>query len=138
MAEMIKSPLTTQALAIARRWQKVDDTVSDDDALAQGLITPEMLQLIMQVIQQLMQNCLANNKMQAWNRVQAYLRSKPTDRLIDDTRFNWLIDRWMTRLAIPRDIGDVSSIRAAIISVAGSVSADVFGQVQTEVLFYTI
>jgi len=132
--------LSKTALHAVRRWQNLPDALNDDDALSQGIITPEMLQLIMQIIQELMQNCLSNSTSAAFNRVQAYMNNttRPLDRLGDQVRLNWIIDRWMVRLGVPRDTGDVVTIRNAIESVASGVQMDTFKALQTEVLWLTI
>ena len=130
--------VTKQAILIARHWRQVPDAVSNDDALAQGIITPEMLQLIMQIVQDLMQNCLSNNQASAWSRVVNYGNGKPMDRLGDDIRLNWIIDRWMVRLGIPRETGDVVIIRKAITETGTSLKPEDFDKVQMEILFYTV
>jgi len=130
--------MTKHCMAAARKWQSVPDNVSDTDALAQGIITPEMLQLIMQVVQQLMQGCLSNSRAAAWSRIVGYRGAKEIDRLGDHLRMNGIINNWMDRLGIPRDVGDVVSIRRAITQTADGITQDDFNQVQAEALFLTI
>lgn len=130
--------LTKSAITIVRHWQNVPVAVTDEDALAQGLITPEMIQLIMQIVQEMMQNCLSNTHASAWSRIVNYANGKEMDRLGDNVRLNWLVDRWMVRLGMPRESGDVVLVRKALTDVGIGLKPDEFQKVQTEVLFLTI
>lgn len=131
--------LTKSAFLAARQINKIPTEISDDDALAQGLITPAMIELIMQIVQEIIQGCLDNNAGMAWRRVRGYLDSnKLMDRLGDQIRFNWMIDRWMNRLGVARDRGDVVFFREAIVQTAAALKQDDFNALQTEVLWLTI
>jgi hypothetical protein len=132
--------LSKAAMAICRKWQQLPDALNDDDALAQGLISPDQLALIMQIIQDVMQNCLPNSRGAALQRLRGYTNNahRPTDRLGDQIRLNWTIDRWMGKLAIPRETGDVVAVRRAIEDNANGIEDQKFYDLQTEVLWLTI
>lgn len=135
----VSMPLLSQtAFAIARQWRTIPDTVSDDDALAQGLISPEFIELIMVIIQTIMQDCLDNQPSRGWGRIRAYLDSRERDRMGDNTRLNWLIDRWVVRLGVARDRGDVVEIRRAMVTTVNGMNENQFRALQTEILFLTI
>jgi hypothetical protein len=127
------------AMKVARKWQEIPDSVTDDQALAQGFITPEQLQLILVIVQDMMQNCFSNQSMTAWKRIRTYLdTSKEMDRMADSIRMVWLVDRWFGRLGIARDRGDVKLLQVALVQTSGAVTEADFRGVQTEMLFLTI
>lgn len=126
------------AVRVARRWQSVPDNVSDMEALAGGFLTPEMLQLILTIVMAMMQDCLPNQPAVAWKRIQNFSGSKPLDRLGDETRIFWLVDRWFSRMATPRDKGDVRLVAKAIMDESAASSEEEFRAVQTEALWLTV
>lgn len=127
------------ALAVVRRWQEIPDNVSDEDALAKGFITPAMLELIMQIVLDLMQNCMSNHPASAWRRVQGYVQeTKELNRIGDSVRLGWAIDRWLNRMGHPRDRGDVVEIRQAITLELSGLKEEDFRSLQTEILFLTV
>lgn len=128
-----------QAVKIARRWQGVPSTMSDDEALAKGFITPQMIELVLAIITELMQNCFSNRPASAWGRVRSFIDNiKPLDTVQDRVRLSWIADRWMSRLGFARDRGDVVEIREALIAEANDMKETEFNSVQLEVLFLTV
>lgn len=126
------------ALKVARRWQQIPAQMTDDDALAGGFLTPEMLQLILTIAMSFFQDCLPNQPAVAWSRIKNFTSTKPMDRLSDEIRMSWIVDRWMQRMAFPRDKGDVRMISKAIAEEAAGSSEQEFRAVQNEMLFMTV
>jgi hypothetical protein len=127
---------TSAAMRIARRWQHVPDTTTDEQALTQGLITPEMLVLVMQIVQSLMANCMSNTPARAWQRLRGYIdATKELDRIGDTVRLNGVIDKWMARLGYPRESGDIVEVRKALILEGAGSKQEEFNQVQVEMLW---
>lgn len=126
------------AVKVARRWQQVPADMSDTDAMAQGFLTPEMIQLILTITLSMFQDCLPNQPTLAFRRVQNFQAAKPMDKLGDEVRLNWLVDRWMLRMAFPRDKGDVRMISKALSEEGASAKEADFRAVQTEMLFMTV
>lgn len=138
-AEFGALPSSTRfAFLAARKWHQVDDAIGDDDALAQGLITPETLLLLMQIIQEVMK-CLSNSSARSWQRVKSHVDSvKPLDKLADQMRLNGMINVWLTNLGIPREAGDVVMVREALAQMASGMQEAEFNKVKAEMLFYAI
>ena len=135
-ANFTSLPATSKvAFQIARDWHHIDPSIKDDDVLAQGLITPDQILMIMQIIQEVMK-CLSNSKLRAFQRAKMFANAKPLDRLADAMRLHSFINNWADRLAQPRESGDVVMIREAIISNVNGMQQKDFEAVQAEVLFY--
>lgn len=129
---------TERAFRVARRWANVPDEMSNEEAMLRGFITPEMLLMIMTIINEVFQ-CLSNRPMDAFRRVRGYVEeTREVNRLGDSVRLTWMIDRWMIRLGHPRDRGDVVELRNAIVEDAETMSEAEFQSLQTEMLFLTI
>jgi hypothetical protein len=129
-------PHTAKASLLAiRKWHQIPDETADNALLS--TIDPNMIALIMQIIQQVIA-CIPNHKQMGWSRIVNYSNAKPMERLGDNLRLNHMINKWADALAIPRESGDVVMIREAITQAASSLKMEEFTQVQTEVLFLTI
>lgn len=127
------------AVRIARRWGNVPDTMSNDEAFASGLLTIIAVQIALAILQEVLTNCLANQRNAAWTRVRAFVgERRPAARLADEMRLAWMADRWMGRLGHPRERGDVVALRAAIIDEAGDITPEEFAAIHGEVLFLTM
>lgn len=130
---------TRFAMRVARKIKDVDDSMTDNDALRGGIITPELIELIISIVNDLMQNCFSNNARRSWDRVSSYVNAtSPMDRMGDNVRLGWIIDRWMVRSGARRDRGDVTEYRNAIASVAAELKESDFIAVQDESLFLTV
>lgn len=128
-----------QAMQVVRRWQRVPEDISDEQALARGLITPEMLELAMALLQQVLESCLENFTLRAFSRVRTWaLEMNPVARLGDDVRLASLVNRWFKHLGIPRDTGDVRALREAVRAQAQDITLEEFSDLQTEALWLTI
>jgi hypothetical protein len=125
------------AMQIARKWQGVPDSIGDVEAINRGIISPDMIMLIMTILNEVMQNCFSSKPLAAWERVQIYNSSRPMDRLADNTRLMWMVDRWMMRTGYPRDRGDVADITAVLTKHAANMREEEFKNVQTELLWLT-
>lgn len=127
------------AIRVARTWANVPETMSDDEAMKRGFISPDMIALIMSIFMELFTNCFSNRQANAWNRLRSYTTSnKPFEKMTDNVRLKWQIDRWMNRLAFPRDRGDVVELAAALELEASSIQEDEFVEIQNEQLFMTV
>jgi hypothetical protein len=130
--------LSKVSIFAVRNWRKIPDNLNNDDAVAQGLLSPELIELIMGIVMGLFQDCFANASHSAWNRMQTYLSSKEMERVSDNVRLNFFIKRALHDLGIPRESGDVVAIRRALVTVAAGTSKEDFQTAQAEALFLTI
>lgn len=127
-----------RVFAIARTWQQVPDEMGDGEALAQGLITPEMIMLILSMLPDLLA-CLSNRSAAAMSRIRAYQNAgSEMNRMADTIRFNWLIDRAMYRMGHLRSSGDVNSLRLAFVQDSETLDERTYQGIQRELLFLTI
>src|SRR5262245_51619667 len=132
-------PSTSKAaMRAAREWQRVPEALTDDEVLAQGLIPPEVLELVMQIVMDVIMNCLDNNRSIAWRRVQNYRSAKRENRIGDNLRLNLLVNLWMTRLGYPRESGDVVHLRESIVKMVDGSDETEFEKVQTEIMWMGI
>jgi hypothetical protein len=126
------------SLRVCRKWKGIDDAVSDDDVINQALIDPNLVALILQIVQQVI-SCIPNSKMQGFNRVKSFLTLKPMEKLADQMRLHSITNYWLLNLGVPREAGDVVAIRNAMSEAAGELqTADDFAKIQTEILWTTI
>jgi hypothetical protein len=130
--------LAKASIRVLRKWQSLPEAASDDDLLAQGLISPEMIELIMQIITSLMNNCMDNNTKMAMKRIKAHLDGKAMDRLANNMRLNGLVDKWLYTMGIPRERGDVVVVRESLVLAAGSLTEQELSNIQTEVFSWSM
>lgn len=133
------------AVAAVRRWQSVPEKnedgtpMTDEQAVSGGFVTPEMIELIMLVVNQLLTRCLDNQRQRAWRRVRGFLDSNNEfNRMADNVLLLRNIDLWVGKLAIPRETGDVKAIRQSLVETAKDLTQDDFGAIQDESLFLAI
>jgi hypothetical protein len=129
-------PATTRAAMMTSRWwQGIPDSISDDEAINNRSISPEMIEIIMLILSEVILNCLPNSKMQAWNRIQSFRDAhRKLDRIADRTRLILLTNRWMTASGFRREPGDVMQVVNALTALASGATIEEFEQVQKEVL----
>jgi hypothetical protein len=130
--------LAKAAVRAIRKWQAIPDEFDDDEVLAQQLISPELLELVMQIITEVVLNCLDNNKTLAWRRVKTHTEAKHLDRLMNNMRLNGLIDRWLERTGIPRERGDVVALRESLVLAAKESNEEELQNIQLETLWIGI
>lgn len=130
--------MSKAAMKVARQWQNVPESLSDEEVLAQGLIPPEVIELVMQIFLEVIMNCLDNNQVSAFRRIQIFQSAKKIDRMADNLRLNTMINRWFTHLGRPREPGDVVALREAIANAVSGVSQEDFAKVQNEALWVGI
>lgn len=127
------------AFRIARRIQGVEEGTEDGDALAQGIIPPELLDFLMQLLQDWLQGCMNSTRVSAWKRIRGYVdETRPLNRIGDNARMNGTINAWLTRMGYPRRSGDVVAIRNAVVGVASEMTEQEFAELQNEINFLTI
>jgi hypothetical protein len=129
--------LAKAAVKAIRNWQGIPADLDDDAVLAQELISPELLELVMQIITSLITDCLDNNKVLAWRRVSTHVAAKPLERLANNMRMNGVINKWLFQLGVARDRGDVVALRESLVAAASEANEKQLADIQTEVFSWT-
>lgn len=128
--------LTKAAIQAARKWQGVPEDMTDEQAI--GFLPPEVMEFLMQILVDMITNCLDNNQALAWRRVKTYNGNNRQGRIAENLLLNTAINRWLDRLGVPRERGDVVMVRESLVQAAAGVDEAEFKKIQTEVLFMGI
>lgn len=136
----VSSPrLTKAAFRAARRYAGVPETMSDTDAIAGNFLSPAIIELFMQIFSVVIQDCLSNQSSSMLRRVRGYTQETNEYKKLGDTiRLQWITDRWINHLGLPRDRGDVKLIVNAITQEAAAAKDEEITAIQTEVLWLTV
>lgn len=131
---------TKAAFRAARKLMRVDENMSNEDALAKGIIPPELIDLLMQMLQDWLQGCLSSqNRTFLFKRIRSYVEeTREFNRIGDNVRLNGTINAWLNRMGYPRRSGDVVAIRKAVVEAAAEMKEEEFDQLQTEIMFLVI
>lgn len=130
--------LAKAATRVVRKWHSIPDAITDEDALAQGIITPQMIELIMQIVTSLLNGCLNKPTASALKQIQDHIGGNPMSRLANNMRLNGLVDKWLYTMGTPRERGDVVMIRESLVSAAGSTDNAELSAIQQEVFSWSM
>jgi hypothetical protein len=131
--------LAKAAVKVVRKWQGIPADIDDDTALAQGIISPELLELVMQILTDMITNCFdSNSSFLAWRRIKGHFESKKIERLSNNMLLNSTINKWLFNLGVSRDRGDIVALRESLVLSAQESNEQEFAQIQQEVLSWTL